>query len=79
MGKIFIVDGKLENKFIPLFVQVWSLTWHYSIPTVLTSYFLENSLKSYPCDNSSGYLRKTLLSDFSPKAILFVMGSLCIW
>ncbi|XP_075654192.1 condensin-2 complex subunit CAP-D3-like [Castanea sativa] len=44
---------------------VWSLTWHYSIPTVLKSYFLENSLKSYPCDNSSGSLRKTILCDLS--------------
>ena len=35
MGKIFLVDGKLANNFIPLFVQVWPLTWHYSIPTVL--------------------------------------------
>ena len=85
MGKIFIVDGKLANNFITLFVRVWSLTWHYSITTVLKNYFLENSLKRYPHDNSSGYLRKTysyvtfLKQSCSPKAILFVMGSLCIW
>ena len=85
MGKIFIVDGKLANNFITLFVQVWSLTWHYSITTVLKNYFLENTLKRYPRDNSSGYVRKTysyvtfLKQSCSPKAILFVMGSLCIW
>ena len=55
MGKIFIVDGKLANNFITLFVRVWSLTWHYSIKTVLKNYFLENSLKRYPHDSSSGY------------------------
>ncbi|KAF3946781.1 hypothetical protein CMV_026988 [Castanea mollissima] len=64
--------------------QVWSLTWHYSIAMVLKNYFLGNSLKSYPRDNSSGYLRKTcsyvtfLKQSCSPKAILFVTGSLCI-
>ena len=35
MGKICPVDGKLAKNYIPLFVQVWSLTWHHSIPMVL--------------------------------------------
>ncbi|KAM3755546.1 hypothetical protein ACB098_02G047100 [Castanea mollissima] len=62
-------------------VMVWSLTWHYSIAMVLKNYFLENSLKSCPRDNFSGYLRKTcsyvtfLKQSCSPKAVLFVSGA----
>ncbi|KAM3755547.1 hypothetical protein ACB098_02G047100 [Castanea mollissima] len=64
-------------------VMVWSLTWHYSIAMVLKNYFLENSLKSCPRDNFSGYLRKTcsyvtfLKQSCSPKAVLFVSESIC--